>query len=159
MDATAEREFEARKRASTGQLLLRAARLMNEEAVARIREAGQSNLRVGHMALFPHLDMAGNRLTELARRMGITKQGAGQIVSDLVEMGVVERRPDPSDGRARLICLTPEGERALHHGLSVLEGLEAELVSHIGGTAMDRLRGSLGRLLGALDATAAKRET
>lgn len=157
MDAREVRELEARKRASTGQLLLRAARLMNEEAVARIREAGLSQLRVGHMAVFPHLDMTGNRLTELARRMGITKQGVGQIVSDLVEMGVVERRRDPSDGRARLVCFTPQGERALHQGLLVLEQLEAELAGQIGVPAMDRLRSALGRLLGALEATAEDR--
>ena len=151
MDAESSREFERRKRESTGQLLLRAARLLNERAVGRVRAEGQPQLRPVHMTLMPHLDVQGTRLTELAARMGISKQGASQIAGDLEEMGIVERRPDPSDGRARLVRFTRRGEQALFHGLGVLEGLEAELARSVGATRMQRLRQGLVALLAELD--------
>ena len=151
MDAGSRREFERRKRASTGQLLLRAARLLNERAVGRVRVEGWPDLRPVHMTLMPHLDMQGTRLTELAARMGISKQGVSQIVGDLEEMGIVERRPDPSDGRARLVRFTRRGEQALFHGLGVLERLEAELVRAIGTARMQRLRLGLAALLAELE--------
>ena len=151
MDAESKREFERRKRESTGQLLLRAARLVNERAVGRVRAEGRPDLRPVHMTLMPHLDMEGTRLTELAARMGISKQGASQIVADLEEMGIVERRRDPSDGRARLVCFTRRGEEALLDGLGVLERLEAELARGIGTARMQRLRLGLAALLAELE--------
>ena len=48
------------------------------------------------------------RLTELATLAGMTKQSVGEIVDDLVDLGYVERIPDPADSRAKLICLTEQ---------------------------------------------------
>lgn len=52
-------------------------------------------------------------VSELAGRLQITKQGAGQIVDDMESRGYIERRPDPHDGRARLLHLSPRAEEAL----------------------------------------------
>ena len=49
---------------STFELLFRAARLVNERAVARVQAAGGS-LRQAHTALFPHITREGVRLTAL----------------------------------------------------------------------------------------------
>ncbi len=151
MDVESRLEFGRRKRLSTGQLLLRAARLLNQRAVSRVRAAGQPELRPVHLTLMPHLDIEGTRLTELAARMGISKQGVSQIVADLEQMGVVERRPDPSDGRARLVRFTRRGEEALLRGLGVLERLEAQLARGIGKAGMQRLRLGLAALLAELE--------
>jgi DNA-binding MarR family transcriptional regulator len=52
-------------------------------------------------------------VSALAGRLEISKQGAAQIVDDMERRGLVVRRPDPDDRRARLVSLTAEGERAL----------------------------------------------
>src|SRR5207244_2658090 len=49
-------------------------------------------------------------VSDLADRLEISKQGAGQIVDDMERRGYVERRPDPRDGRARLIYLSDRGQ-------------------------------------------------
>ena len=44
-------------------------------------------------------------LTALAELLGVTKQAAGQVVDEMVERGLVERRPDPHDRRAKLLAI------------------------------------------------------
>jgi DNA-binding MarR family transcriptional regulator len=145
------RRLEAAKHASTGQLLLRAARLFNETAIERVRATRRNGFRLAHTQLFPHIDLKGTRLTEIAARAGITKQAVGQIVAELEEEGMLERRPDPSDGRAKLVRFTPKGRRALLDGIGVLKSLEDELSAEIGERNMRALRRGLLSLLTALE--------
>lgn len=137
--------LERAKKASTGQLLFRCARLLNERALARARalEVAGPPIRAAHTSLFPHIDLAGTRLTELARRVGISKQAVAQLVDELQDMGVVERVPDPADGRAKLIRFTSDGGLVLFRGLELLRSLEAELREEIGARHMDRLHAAL----------------
>lgn len=143
--------LEQRKRASLGQLLFKAARLMNEQAVDRVRASGVKGLRLGHTALLPHLDFEGTRLTQLAERAGISKQAAGQAVEELERLGVVRREPDPEDGRAKRVRLTPRGLRALLHGLGVLTELEEALAQRLGARRAASLREELAALVEALE--------
>jgi DNA-binding MarR family transcriptional regulator len=149
-------EIEAAKRVSAGHLLLKAARLLNERATARVREASKVGFRTPHTALLPHIDFEGTRLTDLAARVGTSKQAVGELVAELEQMGLVRRDPDPADARARLVRFTAHGRRALLHGLSILSEIEAELAAEIGRARMDRLRADLGRLLAALERSAGR---
>lgn len=144
--------LEQEKRASVGQLLLKCARLLDERAVARVnRAAGQPLIRPAHTKLLPHIDFAGTRLGDIARRIGITKQAVGQLVAELGEMGVVELLPDPKDRRAKLVRFTSKGTAAIRHGLDVLRAIEAELGARIGEGQMRTLHRTLLALLPALE--------
>lgn len=144
--------FEEAKRGSVGQLLLKAARLVDERALAEIASTPDAPpMRPAHSRLLPHLDFDGVRATVLADRLGVTKQAIGPLVADLIAWGIVEQVPDPSDGRARLIRFTTNGLQDLHSGLAVLSTLEAELAAHIGAEKMDMLRGTLGEIIALLE--------
>lgn len=52
------------------------------------------------------------RITELASEERVTQPAITLLVNRLAEKGWVERIPDPSDGRAVLVSLTPAGEEA-----------------------------------------------
>jgi DNA-binding MarR family transcriptional regulator len=121
--------IEQRKLESTLQLLFRAARLVNEEALRRAQSKSGKVVRAAHTMLFPHIDWCGTRQVELARRLGISKQAVGQLVDELEEMGMLERVADPEDGRAKLVRFTEAGKQGILHGLSVLRELECELAS------------------------------
>ncbi|MBW2244488.1 MAG: winged helix-turn-helix transcriptional regulator [Deltaproteobacteria bacterium] len=149
-----ERDLEAASLASTGQLLIRAARLFNERAIARSRVLQGIDLRPAHTALFPHLSFEGTRTTVLAKKMGITKQAAGQIVAELERVGVLCRVPDPSDGRAKLVRFTTAGHRALMAGIGVLREVEDELAAELGEALMGRLNRDLAKLLAAFERAA-----
>jgi DNA-binding MarR family transcriptional regulator len=146
------REVEAAKSASVAQLLFKAARLLNERAVARVEpRPGAPRLRPAHTSLFPHIDLAGTRSTELARRMGISKQAVGQLVDELEQMGAVERIPDPEDGRAKLIRFSRRPGSSLLDGLRHLQTLEAELADELGHERMRTLHEGLTALLELLE--------
>ncbi len=134
---------EAAKQDNLGQLLLKAARLYDQEARRRVAASGRGELRPAHARLFPHIDWEGTRITELAARVGATKQAVGQTVAELEAEGIVERRPDPADARARLVTFTARGRRAMVHGLGVLAGLEDELEGRLSKRDRERLKRGL----------------
>ncbi len=137
------RRVEARKGASVGQLLFKAARLWNELAMARIQSRVPS-AKMAHTTLLPHIDFDGTRQTEIARRAGITKQAVGQLVDELIAAGMLRRDPDPHDGRAQLVRFTDEGIEQLLVGLDVLDNVERELGD------LSQLRRQLIKLIPAL---------
>jgi len=146
------RRFEAMRDAATLQLLFKASRLANECALGRLAAGpGGGQLRPAHTALFPHLDFDGIRLTALASRAGVTKQAVGQLIDDLVELGVVERVRDPEDQRAKRIRFSRRGYAGLMHGLGVLVELQEALATTVGARRLRELHRTLKLIIGALE--------
>jgi DNA-binding MarR family transcriptional regulator len=144
--------LEQAKQASAGQLLLKAARLLDETAVARVNRAARSaTLRPVHTKLLPHIDFEGTRLVAIAERLGVTKQAVSHWVAELEEMGVVELVADPDDGRAKRVRFTSRGVEAIHHGLGVIRGIEEELAARLGARRMAALRETLADLVPGLE--------
>ncbi len=146
-DAYAEL-LEREKAQSTLQLLFKAARLLNERAVAQVRRRTRQPLRSVHTSLLPHVALEGTRLTELAQRLGVSKQAAGQLVDDLVAMGTLERAPDPTDARAKLVRFSKRGRAAMLEGLGVLGELEREMRDTLGETKLRSLHAMLAAIVG-----------
>jgi DNA-binding MarR family transcriptional regulator len=94
--------------------------VFDRELYPRINAAGYADLRPGHGCVFGTITPEGDRLTVLADRANLTKQAVGEVVSELEKAGYVERVPDPSDGRAKIIRLTKRGEAAWELGWSIL---------------------------------------
>jgi DNA-binding MarR family transcriptional regulator len=144
--------LEQRKAESTLQLLFKCARLLNEEALERVRAQTRQPVRVAHATLLPHVDLEGTRLTDLASRLDVTKQAAGQLVDELVEMKMLERVPDPQDARAKRVRFTRRGREALFHGIGTLRSLEAELAAALGEKTMRDVHDSLAAILHFIEA-------
>lgn len=140
--------IEQAKAASTAQLLMRCGRLIDEVALGRIRATTGRPWRRAHTGLFPHIDLDGTRLTDIAHRMGVSKQAVAPLVAEMVEWGALERVPDPSDGRARLIRFAkgPDGDHVILDGLRVLAGLEGELAERLGSARWAALHAALSAL-------------
>jgi DNA-binding MarR family transcriptional regulator len=90
--------------------------------------------------VFQHIEAGGSRLTDLAERAQITKQSMGYLIDDLEQRGYVERRPDPSDRRAALICLTDRGWEQVRASLTIIATLEEEWAAGLGQPRMQQLR-------------------
>lgn len=105
-----------------------------------------------HSAVFAQISLDGSRLTELARKANMTPQAMGEVVDELVDLGYVVRRPDPGDGRAKLIVLTQRGRGAVAAGRQTIEGIEEQVTEALGERGHRELRRLLSTLLDATDA-------
>ena len=70
-----------------------------------------TQLRPSHMRLLSLTPAAGMRVTDLAARVGMTKQALGEFVASLQAAGLVEVATDARDRRVRLVRPTPAGRR------------------------------------------------
>jgi DNA-binding MarR family transcriptional regulator len=120
-------------------------RAMDERVRLAMREAGY-DVTVAQSRLAQRIAEEGTRLTELADRAQVTKQTASLLVAALEREGLVERVPDPADGRARLIRLSARGQEAAERAKQVVLGVEREWTEHLGAELTDRLREGLVRL-------------
>jgi len=140
MDTDRIEAFEAAKRRSFAQLLIRCGRLVHERGLALARERlDLPELRAAHLDLMPHIPFAGIRQTELAASLGVSKQAVGQLVTDLVARDVLVLAPDPVDRRAKLVRFTDRGLELMHRGLGVLGEIEGELRASLGDTGATEL--------------------
>lgn len=120
-------------------------RAMDDRVVAAIREAGY-DVTVAQARIAQRIADEGSRLTDLAERAQVTKQTASLLVAALEQRGLVERVPDPSDGRARLIRFTPRGRSAALRAMEVVMGVEREWTEHLGPELAGQLREGLTKL-------------
>jgi DNA-binding MarR family transcriptional regulator len=152
MNGESDESFEQRKRRSFLQVLFKTARLANEVAIERVREAtGDARIRPAHTTLLPHISAGGIRLTALAERVGVTKQAVQQLVDEMEEFGVIERIPDPRDGRAKLIRWTETGREGVNFGLSIFGGLQGEFAEVVGEETLGQAHEVLLRILDHLE--------
>ena len=117
-------------------------RAMDERVRQAMRDAGY-DVTVAQARLAQRIAEDGTRLTELADRAGVTKQTASLLVAALEREGLVERVPDPADGRARLIQLSSRGREAAQRAMEVVIGVEGEWTAHLGPELTERLREAL----------------
>lgn len=68
-------------------------------------------LRQSHFRVISSVPAEGINITELGDRVGMTKQGCGQFVTQLVESGHLRVESSPSDRRTRIVHRTPAGNR------------------------------------------------
>lgn len=134
---------------SLSRLLLEASRVLGAEMVADLDERGFPDARAGHTAVFLHIDRrSGTRLTDLARRARMSKQGMMLLVDDLENRGYVRRVPDPDDARAKVVRLTARGRRYAAEARRVVAAVEARARRELGERRYEALRGALDELIG-----------
>ena len=140
-----------RKRETLGHVLTAVSRLFHERALAAVHDAGFTEVRASWIVLLRHIDADGVRSSVLADRLGVTRQAAGQLVTELAQRGYLERVPDPSDGRAKLVRMTDRGLSAWATGLDALAALQDDLDSELGPGPLLALHTHGAALLDALE--------
>lgn len=124
-------------------LLLRAADAIVQELVTRLAAAGYPDIRPADHHVFEHLDPGGTRITVLAARAQMTHQSMSELISGLEARGYLERQPDPTDRRARLVQLTPRGRAMGRVAVGEIAAIEAAWFSQSAPCAAPALRAVL----------------
>jgi DNA-binding MarR family transcriptional regulator len=117
----------------------------------RLRAGGYTDVRAIHDCVFRYLGPGGSRLRDLASQAQMAPQSIGWHVDELERLGYVERVPDPSDRRAKLIRPTEHGLAYMAAARDALAEIEREWVSAVGTETVTRLRDAM-REIASLEA-------
>jgi DNA-binding MarR family transcriptional regulator len=131
---------------TTGVLLFIAYRAAEQRILAAVHAAGFTDVTLAQARVLARVGPNGTRLTDLAAQAQVTKQTAGHLVDELQRRGYVQRVPDSTDGRARLIAFGPRGREALPVAEAAEREMEAEWTAHLGAARARQLREALLRL-------------
>jgi DNA-binding MarR family transcriptional regulator len=89
-------------------------------------------LRASHLRLLSLIPRDGARLTDLTDIAAMTKQGLGQFMDALEELGYVSSSQHPADRRTRILVRTPRGDEAVEATNRVYELLEERWAADVG---------------------------
>jgi DNA-binding MarR family transcriptional regulator len=84
---------------------------VREQLYAGVVAAGFDDLNAAHVGLWRYPGLDGQRPSQLAARVGITKQSVNDLLGHFEHHGYLVREPDSADGRVRVIRLTSKGRR------------------------------------------------
>jgi DNA-binding MarR family transcriptional regulator len=132
-------------------LVDRANRALQTDMVRTGHRRGHPELKPAHNAVFGTLQPEGSRAAEMAVRAGITRQSMGEVIRDMVALGILEMRPDPADGRAKLVTYSEHGREVAADGYAHLNDLEARFAEEFGEEDYETARKVLTRVADLLD--------
>jgi DNA-binding MarR family transcriptional regulator len=112
----------------------------------RLHAHGYDDLDMPHLTVFLHPGPQGARPSELAARLGTSKQALNYLLGELERRGYLERRVDPHDRRSKRIVLTERGEEAGWVMRAAVDDIEREWESRLGPERFADLRGLLREL-------------
>ena len=119
---------------------------------ARLAAAGFADTAPswGHNIFF-YLREGGLRLTELAEQTHTTKQAMRYTINQLEAAGYVERVPDPTDGRAKIIRLTKRGWAVRRVANEIIASIEGECARQLGDQRMRQFEGLIKEVTSVLE--------
>jgi DNA-binding MarR family transcriptional regulator len=90
------------------------------------------------------------RMQELGVRAVLSRTRVSRIVTELESAGLVERRPDPDDGRATLAVITSAGRAALRRAAPIyLAGIERHFNRYLSESSRRTIALALQRVIDA----------
>ncbi len=116
---------------------------------AAFAAAGLDGIRPAQSVALVPLTAGALHASDLADRLGVSRQAVAQAIAALECHSYVTRVPDPADARARLIELTPRGGQALRVMRSNALDLEKRWHQTLGQRRLAELRKILQMLLDA----------
>lgn len=119
--------------------------LLAELANKRLPRSARG-LRGSQVRLLAAVPPEGIRVTDLAERLGMTKQALGEFANALEAKGLLESVGDARDRRVRLLRPTRAGRTVAGAVTSAIDDIEQRWRSEIGEEEWDRLRSTLARM-------------
>ena len=135
-----------RLRGRVNWLLTRAARISQQETLARLADAG---LRRGYYGVLATLEEFGPAAqAAIGRRVGLDPSDMVDILNALEKLGYVRREQDTADRRRNRVTLTTDGRRALDGFDEAISEAEDRLLGGLSKAERDQLLRLLRQLTG-----------
>src|SRR6266480_3136160 len=111
--------------------------------LARLHERGFDDLDAAHLNVFQYPGPQGARPSELATRLGISKQALNYLLGELERLDYLERRPDLNDLRSKRVALTRRGTTAIGVIREAVGEMETAWAQQLGPKRFAQLRNLL----------------
>jgi DNA-binding MarR family transcriptional regulator len=128
-------------------LLAGAFRQMIDELHRRLAEEGHPDMRPTYGFTLQAIGMDGATVSEVGRRLGVSKQAATKTVAKLADLGYVTRTADPADARAVQVAMTPHGRDMLQRSARIFDDLRADWIRTLGRDRLTALEDDLAKVL------------
>ncbi|MFT4251080.1 MAG: MarR family winged helix-turn-helix transcriptional regulator [Caulobacter sp.] len=111
--------------------ILRLARIYRREVNRALAEHGLSDARALPVL---HIARAGGGMRQgvLAEELGVEGPSLVRVLDQLCAAGLVERRDDPADGRAKTLHLTPDGQALAVIAEDTVQAVRSRLLAGVG---------------------------
>lgn len=119
--------------------LIGAFRHIIEELHDDLAAQGLADVRPMHGFVLQALGAQAITISELGRRLGVSKQAAAKTVQIMEDLDLVVRTPDPADARAKLISRSPRGEDVLHASVRFFDARQENWRNALGPAGFNRL--------------------
>jgi len=126
-----------------GALLRMPWEVVRRRMLERLHERGFDDLELAHLNVLQYPGPEGARPSELAARLGMSKQALNYLLGELERLGYLERRPDPDDLRSKRIALTGRGMSIVPVIRDAVGEVEREWARELRPERFDQLRNLL----------------
>jgi DNA-binding MarR family transcriptional regulator len=129
-------------------LLLAAFRSAIDGLHDELVERGHPHVRAIHGFALQGIGADGVSISELGRRLGVSKQAAAKTAANLERLGYAARRADDTDARAWRLHRTQRGEEMLRLSATIFEAQRRRLVRELGPDRVGALEDDLESMAG-----------
>jgi DNA-binding MarR family transcriptional regulator len=129
-------------------LLVAAFRSIIDELHGELAGVGHPDARPVHGFALQAIGDEGATISELGRRLGISKQAAAKTAAGLEQLGYATRVPDSQDGRAVQLRRTARGNEFLGVSAAVFERIQRRWDRALGASRVAELEDTLAQVVG-----------
>jgi DNA-binding MarR family transcriptional regulator len=137
-------------RASLGALLPSLSDYVMRRLMKLTQAKGHPGLKLSFGQVLTLIGPNGGRIQQIAAVQDVSKQAISAIATELVELGYLQRDPDPSDARQVVLQFTDRGRELIANSVASVVELETEFCAVVGTAAIKRLQATFRTLYRAL---------
>ncbi len=116
---------------------------VHRHMLERLQERGFADFDAAYLSVFQYPGPQGERPSDLAVRLRISKQALNHLLGQLERLGYLTREPDPDDLRSKRVALTTRGTSAVRVIRQAVAELETAWAQHLGPRRFAQLRNLL----------------
>lgn len=136
-------------RPQLGLLLLGGQQWVMTSLLRLMAERGHANLTAAHLMFLSNLDCGDTYASEVARRMGVSRQAVYRSTRELQNLKILKLEIDAERKTQKIIRMTKHGQQIVVDARSCFDAIEAALGERIGTRDLVKLASILGKDWGA----------
>lgn len=122
------------------QLLLARNDWLSQAILSGVKQSDAADLSATQTRLLAVMAGQPTSISELARRMGVTRQAVHKTVMELERRGVLKVQDDPARGNAKLVIYTDKGRELNRQGARIIDSIESRLTAQLGSAKVQHLK-------------------